>query len=113
MKWISPDDAFLLLAKWKEERVTIQAELSRPAMQHAGAAVVSGVLPNSQKVLLVLHDENGEDVHATVSLEGAAWAYDDSDAVRPEGTNSDWSRSLRATFPNGNHCVFGKRATLR
>jgi hypothetical protein len=96
MKEISPDEAFQLLAKWKEEGAVIPVALSRPSLPQAAAtAVMSDIMPHSRKVLVVLRDENGDDLRLTVSLEGAAWTRDDAGVV------------LAATFPNGNRYVFG------
>ena len=114
-----------MLAKWSEERATIQVVMSRPAIQTSGesaqadrtmggqrsasAAVVNEVLPHSQKALLTLRDENGEDVGVTVSLEGAEWEYEDAGAVFPEFVEMKWVCFLAATFANGNRYVFGER----
>ena len=103
-----------MLAKWSEERAAIQVVMSRPAGQPAGqraasAAVVNEVLPHSQKALLTLRDENGEDVGVTVSLEGAAWEYENAEAVLPEFVEMKWVCFLAAAFPNGNRYVFGER----
>ena len=114
MSRISTEDAFLMLAKWSEERAAIQVVLSRPAIQTGGqraasAAVVNEVLPHSQKALLTVRDENGEDVSVTVSLEGAEWEYEDAGAILPEFAEMKWVCFLAATFPNGNRYVFGER----
>ena len=114
MSRITTEDAFLMLAKWSEERAPIQFVMSRPAIQTGGqraasAAVVSEVLPHSQKALLTLRDENGEEVSVTVSLEGAEWEYEDASAVLPEFVEMKWVCFLAATFPSGNRYVFGER----
>jgi len=122
MSRISSEDAFLMLAKWSEERAAIQVVMSRPVIETSGertrtmggqrsasAAVVDEVLPHSQKALLTLRDENGEDIGVTVSLEGAEWEYEDAGAVFPEFVEMRWVCFLAATFPNGNRYVFGER----
>ena len=114
MSRISTEDAFLMLAKWSEERAPIQFVMSRPAIQIGGqrtasGAVVNEVLPQTQKALLTLRDENGEDVSVTVSLEGAEWEYEDAGAVLPEFVELRWVCFLAATFSNGNRYVFGER----
>ena len=103
-----------MLAKWSEERAPIQFVMSRPAIQTGGqraasVGVVKEVLPHSQKALLTLRDENGEEVSVTVSLEGAEWEYEDAGAVLPEVVDMKWVCFLAATFPNGNRYVFGER----
>jgi hypothetical protein len=114
MSRISAEDAFLMLAKWKEERARIQVVMSRPVRQRAAsAAVVNEVLPHSRKALLTLCDENGDDVGVTVSLEGAEWEYEDAGAVLPDFADIQWVCFLAATFPNGNRYVFGERAEAR
>jgi len=108
---ISTEDAFLMLAKWSEERAAIQFVMSRPIRQRAASsAVVSEVLPHTQKALLTLRDENGEEVSVTVSLEGAQWEYEDAGAVVPEFVEMNWACFLAANFPDGNRYVFGERA---
>jgi hypothetical protein len=110
MSKISAEDAFLVLAKWSEERAAIQVVMSRPVRQRAAsAALVNEVLPHSKKALLTLRDENGDDVAVTASLEGAEWEYDDAGAVLPEFADIKWVCFLAATFPNGNRYVFGER----
>jgi hypothetical protein len=114
MSRISAEDAFLLLAKWSEERAAIQVVMS-PAMKIGGqraaaAATVERVLPHSKKALLTMRDENGDDVGVTVSLEGAEWEYEDAGAVLPDFAEIQWVCFLAATFPNGNRYVFGERA---
>jgi hypothetical protein len=111
MSRISADDAFLMLAKWSEERAPIQLVMSRPVRQRmAGAAVISQVLPHSKKALLMTQDENGEEVSITVSLEGAEWEYEDAGVVLPDFAGTKWVCFLAADFPNGNRYVFGERA---
>jgi hypothetical protein len=111
MSKISIEDAFLMLAKWSEERAAIQVVMSRPVRQRAAsAAIVNDVLPHSQKALLTLRDDNGEDVSVTVSLQGAEWEYEDAGAVLPDFGEMKWVCFLAATFPNGNRYVFGERA---
>lgn len=126
MSRISTEDAFLMLVKWSEERSAIQFVMSRPGarttaesaglprpalapQRAASAAIVSEVLPHSQKALLALRDENGEEVSVTVSLEGAEWEYEDAGAVLPEFVEMKWVCFLAATFPSGNRYVFGER----
>jgi hypothetical protein len=109
---ISIEDAFLMLAKWREERRPLQFTMSRPVGQHAtSAAFVTEVLPHSQKVLLTLRDANGEDVPVTVSLAGAEWECEDAGGVLPEFAETKWVCFRSATFPNGNRYVLGERAT--
>lgn len=101
MSSIAPEEAFRVLAKWSEEKAAIHVAMSRSAMKIGGqraasAAIVNQALPHSQKLLLTLRDENGDDVALTVSLEGAKWER-----------GAGW---LAASFPNGNCYVFGERA---
>jgi hypothetical protein len=105
MSRISAEDAFRVLAKWGEERAAIRVQVSRPAMKISGQsaasrAILERVLSSSaggQKALLTLHDENGDAVAVTVSLEGAEWE-----------ASADTSR-VAATFPNGSRYVFDRR----
>lgn len=111
MSRISAEAAFSLLAKWCERRTSIQVVMSRSVRQRAASrAVVNEVLPHSQKALLTLRDENGDDVSVTVSLEGAQWEYDDAGAILPDFADIRWEQFLVATFPNGNCYVFGEHA---
>ena len=114
MSKISAGEASLVLAKWSEERAPIQLVMSRPVRQRAASAgIVNEVLPHSQKALLTLRDENGEDVAVTVRLEGAEWEYDDAGAVLPDFADIKWVCFLAATFPNGNRYLFGEKAEPR
>jgi len=125
---ISSEDAFLMLAKWsvvrlrspQEERAAIQVVMSRPAIKIGGqraasTAFVDQVLPHSQKALLTLRDENGEDVGVTVDLTGAEWEYElvemksEQAAASVKRPSRATARTLAATFPNGNRYVFGER----
>jgi hypothetical protein len=114
MSRISAEDAFLLLAKWSNERAGIYVVMS-PAItiggrRAAAAGTLERVLPHSQKALLTMRDEKDDDVGVTVSLEGAEWEYEDAGAVLPEFADINWAHFLAATFPNGNRYVFGERA---
>jgi len=96
-----------MLATWIEGRAIIHALMSRPASKAGSrkaesAAIVNQVLPHSQKALLTVRDENGEDLGVTVSLEGAEWET---------GADTQWPRFVAATFANGSRYVFGERAS--
>jgi hypothetical protein len=110
MSRISSEDAFLMLGKWSEERAPIQFVMSRPIKQRsASAAFVNEVLPHTQKALLTLREESGEEVKVTVSLEGAEWEYEDAGVVVPEFFEQNWVCFLAANFANGNRYVFAER----
>jgi hypothetical protein len=107
MSRITVEDAFRMLAEWGAERATIHVAMSRPAMRIGGKpaesdAILREVLPHSQKALLALRDENGEDVGVTVSLEGAEWE---------KGADTAWVRFVAAKFADGSRFVFGERAS--
>ena len=116
MSKILAADAFLMLKKWAEERAQIQVVMT-PAMRIGGErAAASGnvrrVLPHSQKALLTLRDEHGEDVAVTVDLAGADWEYEDSRTFPPELGDVQWVCFLAATFPNGSRYAFGERVAM-
>jgi len=71
MSSIAAEEAFRVLAKWSRERAGIHVVMSRSAMKidgrpAASAAIVNQALPHSQKVLVTLRDEHGDDVAVTV-----------------------------------------------
>ena len=114
MSKISSEGALLMLAKWAEERAPIRAVMS-PAMTIGGqravaVGIVEKVLPHSQKALLTLRDEGGDDVGVTVSLAGAEWEYEDAGGALPDFVEIKWVRFLAATFPSGSRYVFGEPA---
>jgi hypothetical protein len=110
MSRISTEEAFLMLGKWSEERAPIQFVMSRPIKQRsASPAIVNEVLPQTQRALLTLREESGEEVDVTVSLEGAEWEYEDAGVVVPEFFEQNWVCFLAANFVNGNRYVFAER----
>jgi hypothetical protein len=95
------EEAFRMLAKWRESRAVIRVAMSRGGMGgREEYATLKEVLPHSQKALVSLQDESGEAVDVTVSLEGAEW----------EGLGEG---ALAATFPNGNRYVFRESVKTR
>jgi hypothetical protein len=119
MSRISAENAFRVLAKWSREQASIHVVLSRSMSRRAaGTAIVNKILPHSQKALLTLHDENGEEVGVTVDLAGAEWEYtsadriggsadlEDTSAAVPQIADTKGASLLAATFPDGNRYVF-------
>jgi hypothetical protein len=96
MSAMAADDALRMLAKWSGEGAVIRVVLSQ-GQRAASVAILNRVLPESQKALLTLRDEGGEDVAVTISLQGATWECGDTGAA------------LTARFPNGHRYVFGER----
>jgi hypothetical protein len=110
MSTITAEDAFRVLAKWSRERAAIHVTMTRSVRQRAAsAAVINQVLPHSQKVLLTMRDENGDDVAVTMDLGGAEWTGPGPPSLLAdspqEESGSGW---LAATFPNGSRYVFGE-----
>jgi hypothetical protein len=107
---ISPEDAYLLFDKWREERSPLQLVMKRPpGLRAVNAAFVKSVLPHSREVLIAALVDS-EYVSVAVNLEGAEYEYEDANAVLPEFAGRKWVCFLAANFPNGNRYVFGERA---
>ena len=110
MSRISPEDAYLIFDKWREERSPLQLVMKRPpGLRAVNAAFVKGVLQHSHEVLIAALVD-GEYVNVAVNLEGAEYEYEDAHAVLPEFAGGKWVCFLAANFPNGNRYVFGERA---
>jgi hypothetical protein len=107
---ISPEDAYLIFDKWREERSPLQLVMKRPpGLRAVNSAFVKSVLPHSREVLIAALVD-GEYVSVAVNLDGADYEYEDAKAVLPEFAGGKWVCFLAANFPNGNRYVFGERA---
>ena len=110
MSRISPEDAYLIFDKWRDEGVPLQLVMKRPpGLRAVNATFVKSVLPHSQQVLIAALVD-GEYLSVAVNLEGAQYEYEDANAVLPEFAGGKWVCFLAANFPNGNRYVFGERA---
>lgn len=110
MSRISPEDAYLIFDKWREERSPLQLAMKRPpGLRSVSSAFVKNVLPHSRQVLIAALVDS-EYVSVAVNLEGAEYEYEDASAVLPEFAGGKWVCFLAANFPNGNRYVFGEKA---
>ena len=110
MSWISPEDAYLIFDKWREEQSPLQLVMRRPpGLRAVNSTFVKSVLPHSHQVLITALVA-GEYLNVAVNLEGAEYEYEDASAVLPEFAGGKWICFLAANFPNGNRYVFGERA---
>lgn len=110
MSRISPEDAYLIFDKWREEESPLQLVMKRPpGLRAVNATFVKSVLPHSHQVLIAALVD-GEYLNVAVNLEGAEYEYEDANAVLPEFAGGKWVCFLAANFPNGNSYVFGERA---
>ncbi len=109
MSRISPEDAYLIFDKWREERSPLQLVMKRPpGLRAVNAAFVKSVLPHSHQVLIEALVE-GEYLDVAVNLQAAEYEYEDASAVLPDFAGGKWVCFLAANFPNGNRYVFGER----
>jgi len=110
---ISPEDAYLIFDKWREERSALQLVMKRPpGLRAVNSAFITSVLPHSSQVLIsALVD--AEYLSVAVNLKGAEYEYEDAGAVPPEFGGGNWVCFLAANFPNGNRYVFGEKAAER
>jgi hypothetical protein len=107
---ISPDDAYLIFDKWREERSPLQLAMKRPpGLRAVESAFVTAVLPQSHQVLISAL-VGAEYVKVAVNLLSAEYEYDDAGAVVQEFTEGKWVCFLAANFPNGNRYVFAEKA---
>jgi len=110
VSWISPEDAYLIFDKWREEQSPLQLVMRRPpGLRAVNSTFVKSVLPHSHQVLITALVA-GEYLNVAVNLEGAEYEYEDASAVLPEFAGGKWVCFLAANFPNGNRYVFGERA---
>jgi hypothetical protein len=110
MSRISPEDAYLIFDKWREERTQLQFVMKRPpGVRAVNSAFVTNVLPQSSQVLISALVED-EYLNVAVNLTSAEYEYEDANAVLPEFAGGKWVSFLAANFPNGNRYVFGEKA---
>ena len=90
MSWISPEDAYLIFDKWREEQSPLQLVMKRPpGLRAVNSTFVKSVLPQSHQVLIAALVD-GEYLNVAVSLEGVEYEYDDASAVLPEFAGGKW-----------------------
>lgn len=107
---ISPEDAYLIFDKWREEQSPLQLVMKRPpGLRAVNSTFVKSVLPHSHQVLIAALVD-GEYLSVSVNLQGAEYEYEDANAVLPDFAGGKWVCFLAANFPNGNRYVFGERA---
>jgi hypothetical protein len=107
---ISPEDAYLIFDKWREERSPLQLVMKRPpGLRAVESAFVTGVLPHSHQVLISAL-VGAEYLKVAVNLQSAEYEYDDAGAVLPEFAGGKWVCFVAAKFPNGNRYIFGEKA---
>ena len=113
MSRISPEDAYMIFDKWREERSPLQLVMKRPpGLRAVNSAFVTGVLRHSRQVVIsALVD--GEYLSVAMNLESAEYEYDDATVALPEFAGGKWVCFLAANFPNGNRYVFGEKAAER
>ena len=110
MSRISPEDAYLIFDKWREERSPLQLVMKRPpGLRAVESAFVTGVLPHSHQVLISAL-VGAEYLKVAVNLQSAEYEYDDAGAALPEFAAGKWVCFVAANFPNGNRYVFGEKA---
>ncbi len=113
MSRISPEDAYLIFDKWRDEQSPLQLVMTRPpGLRAVNSAFVKSVQPHSHQVVIAALVES-EYLNVAVNLEAAEYEYEDASAVLPEFAGGKWVCFLAANFPNGNRYVFGERASAQ
>jgi hypothetical protein len=110
MDRISPEDAFLIFAKWRDNKSRLQMNLLGPGTSGSTPAMIVNVSPEEKTVEASIAAE-GQPTLCSCSFREASFQYGEpSDtAIFPEYAEGKWSAYLLAELKEGKSVLFVER----
>ncbi len=111
MTSISPADAFLIFARWRDGKPLVQHSMHKSDGKSGGTPVsIISISENEESVFaeIVL---DGQEKKCLLNFKGASFSYGEpsDSAVFPEFAEGKWASYLDVTCPSGNLYVFAER----
>jgi hypothetical protein len=109
---ISPTDAFLMFAKWRDEKPQVQFCLRKVGSHMVSSPVSIFSISGNEERIDVEIVLNGQNQKCALDFRGASFSYGEplDSAVFPEFAEKVWASYLSVDCPTGTQFLFAERS---